>query len=101
MSKFLTLSAAVAALCAVAVSTPASAAEQKADGLHNGQAASTEFSARVRHHRYYRHYSNRYYGPRYYSRPYYSAPYAYAYGPRYYPSRHYYRRPGVSFNFGF
>lgn len=98
MSKFLTLSAAVAALCAVAVSTPASAADRKADGIHNGQAASTEFSARRRHHNY-RHY--RYYGPRYYSRPYYGYPYAYAYGPRYYPYRHYYGRPGVSFSFGF
>ncbi len=43
----------------------------------------------------------RYYGPRYYSRPYYGYPYAYAYGPRYYGYRHYYRRPGVSFSFGF
>jgi hypothetical protein len=96
MRKILTLGAAAAALCAVAVLAPASAADRTSEGVHNGAAAQTDFSAR----RYYRHYSHRYYGHRYYGRRYYGAPY-YAYSPRYYGYRHHYRRPGVYFGFGF
>lgn len=97
MRKILTLGAAAAVLCAVAVSAPASASDRTAGGIHNGKAvAQTDFSARR-----YRHYSRRYYGRRYYGGPYYASPYGYAYSPRYYGHRHYYRRPGISFGFGF
>lgn len=99
MRKFLTLSAAVAVLCAVAVSAPASASDRAADGIHNGKAVAQTFSARWRHHYRYGYYRPRYWGPRYfYGGPYYGYPYGYAYAPRYY--RHY-RRPGIYFGFGF
>ena len=87
MKTLLTLSAAAAALCVVAVSAPANAAERKADGIQNGQTVTLDLSARHRHWR-------RYGGYRYYGGPYYAYPYAYSYG--YYP---YYRRPVFYFGF--
>jgi len=108
MRKLLILGAAVAGLCAIAVSTPAGAADRQSDGLRNDPAVAIDMSARrYRHHGYRHHYARRYYYGRpryYYSRPYY--PYRYGYDPGYYsygyaPYPYYYRRPGVYFGFGF
>lgn len=100
MRKLLALSVAAAALCVVAVSAPAGAADRQADGLRNDQAAQTDLSARRKHRRQVR----RYHARRYYGGPYYY-PYAYGYGPRYYNpygyAPYYYRRPGIYFQFGF
>ncbi len=96
MTKILALGAAAAITAAVALTSPAGAAEPRADGLRN--ADQIEVSSARRHRRVY---VRRYYGPRYYGGPYYDDPY-YAYG--YYPYRYY--RPGPyigigPFGFGF
>jgi hypothetical protein len=80
MSKLLTGLAAIGFLCLVA--SPAPAAQSRADGLHQAQAGTYEFSARRRHWRH-RHWRHRHA----YWRPY---PYYYAYNPYYRP---YYYRP--------
>ena len=92
MKKLLTLGAAIAGLCVVAVSAPANAADRKSDGIQNDPTVTIDLSARHRHWR-------RYGGYRYYGGPYYGYPYAYGYYPYgYYPYR-YYRRPGIYFGF--
>ena len=96
MIKTMTSLAAGAALMALTLPGPASAADSKrADGLTNEGPRATEFSSRHRRwhrprawRRYYRH------GYRY--RPYYRDYYAYAPYP-YYSRPYYYRRPGVYF----
>jgi len=98
MRKLFTLGAAVAVLCAVALVTPASAADRKADAVRDIQAAaSTDLSARTY---YRRRYWPRYFGPRFYVGRYYY-PYAF-YGPRLgYYGGYRYRRPGFMIGFGF
>jgi hypothetical protein len=98
--------AVAAALAALTLPGPASAADNKrGDGLTNKAPQATEFSSRHRRwhrprvvRRYYR-YPRRYYGryyryPRSYGGHYAYAPYPYYYGPRFYG-------PGFSFGFSF
>lgn len=104
MSKLLAGAAAIGAVALFALTAPAGANEQRAQGLHNAD-QSLEVSSARRHYR--RYYTRRYYAPRYsygyYDRPAYGA---YAYSPYYRP----YYRPGpylgvgpggVGFGFGF
>lgn len=104
MRKLLGLSTAVAGLCLVALSAPASAADRKADGLRNDEGVAIDLSAHRRRYAH-RHYARRYYGPRYYGEPYYYPRPYYGYGPGYYSYGYapypYYRRPGITFGFGF
>jgi hypothetical protein len=89
MKKLMIVSAAAAALLAIAVSAPANAAERKADGVRNGKAVeTTDLSAR----RYRRYGGGRYYGRGY---GYYGNPYPYGY----YPYGYYRRGPGIYFGF--
>ena len=104
MKKFLTLSAATAAVFMAIALAPADAAVRKTNGVNHGQASNnqvtTDFSAR---RRYYRRYYGGYYRPYYGGYGYgYGSPYGYGYGPGYYGYgyRPYYR-PGITFGFGF
>lgn len=104
MRKLLSLSTAIAGLCLIALSVPAGAADRKADGLRNDEAVGIDLSAHRRRYAH-RHYTRRYYGPRYYGEPYYYPRPYYGYGPGYYSYGYapypYYRRPGITFGFGF
>ena len=102
MSKIVLSTAALALAAVLTAAAPAGAAERRADGLRNSEAAPTEFSS---HRRRYFHRGPRYgyWGPRYRSwgpgYGYYGPSYAYAGYPYYYrPWRPY---PVVSFGFGF
>jgi hypothetical protein len=99
--KILTLVAAAGVAGLLAMPNPATANEQRPDGVRNAEV--TEFSAQ---RRYRRHYVRRYYVP---PRVYYGPPYYYPYGAyAYYPYRYRYYRPGPhihvgprGFSFGF
>jgi len=89
MKTLLTLSVAATALCVVAVSAPANAAERKADGIQNGPTVTMDLSA---HRRHWRGGGYRYYGGHY------GYPYGY-YPYGYYPYGYYRRGPGIYFGF--
>jgi hypothetical protein len=87
MSRILASLAALALLVVLALSSPAMAAERRADGLRANDQAMTDVSA------YYRRWGWR---GAYWGRPYWRARYAY-WGPRYYAYPYPYWRPRYAF----
>jgi hypothetical protein len=98
MFRYLAASAGALMLAAIALPSPAAAAERQGPVIHK-QFSGTDFSAQRRYRRHY--VVRRHYGPRYYGYRRYGYPYGYGYAA---PYRYYNPGPSISvgpYGFGF